>query len=251
MSRFRNIVNATREEGPLTPEETPPVLESQERRIRTPLVVEGRILDLFVRTRDALLSATSDHRSGTYGVTSSRDQEGKTTVSICLAYSFASAGPMNVLLVDANFRHPEIHSQLGIPKDPGLADLIRGDLRPQRVMTRMEDLPLTLLPSGTSRRPPAELLSTERFGKVMEEMKTLFDAIIVDLPSVRPFPDVEIIGRYLDGAILVVEADKTQLPLIREAKTRIENASIPLLGVTMNRMQNVLPDFVNKRIGLH
>ena len=250
MSKFSNIIKESHSEPSSTAGASSPDLHKQETINPPPPLVEGSILEQFIRMRDALLKSTPTLQSRAFGVTSSKAKEGKTTVAICLAMSFALADRANVLLVDADFRHPTIHTFFSVSKDPGLADLSRGALHVQKAVVRIQSSPLCILPSGTAPSTPLELLSAKGLGEALRELRALFDTIIVDTPSVKAFPDFELIGKHLDGTVLVVEADKTQLPLIRGVKTRLDNANIPLLGVTMNRIKNVIPPFITKYIGL-
>jgi len=69
--------------------------------------------------RTSVVYATPDRPPKTMLVTSLQQQDGKTSVSTNCAISLAQLGTGDVLLVDADMRHPDLHDILGVPQTPG------------------------------------------------------------------------------------------------------------------------------------
>ena len=81
--------------------------------------------EAFKRLRTNLVMSFPEEegKSRVVGITSAQPSEGKSTVSLNLAYSLAELGK-KVLLVDADMRRPSLHVKLGISQAPGLSDLM-------------------------------------------------------------------------------------------------------------------------------
>jgi len=107
-----------------------------------------------------------------------------------------------------------------------------------------------ILPSGEYAGTPIELLSDDRFGKRIAALKNSFDIIIVDTPCVSQYQDFEFMGKRLDGTVLAVESDSTQLPLLLDVKHRIETSGSQILGVTLTRAMRTILPFMNRLMGL-
>ena len=226
-------------------------MEGGRREIIPPPFLTEEVLDHFVSMRNEVLRVADEESARIFGVTSSRPREGKTTISICLALAFAMDTRRKVLVVDGNLRNPSIHTFFGASISPGLSNLICGDVNIQEAIGEMEGFPLRFLSSGALPSiPPSDLFVLDGFARTVQDLKTAFDIIIVDTPNVTQYQDFGFLGRHLDGAILVIEADRTQLPVIVEAKKKIESAEIPIIGVTMNRKKTAMPSFLSDYLGI-
>jgi capsular exopolysaccharide synthesis family protein len=250
MSRFRAIAGTYKKVSVEAFSEKTALKEGGETKLVPPPPLKKDILDQFLGLRDALLKNKNTPYLRIFGVTSSRGKEGTTTISICLALAFAMDTRMRVLLVDGNLREPAIHKFFRISKTPGLSDVIQDDRLIDATTVRITDSSLSVLPSGSVQSTPVELFACDSFDERITNLKRAFDVIIVDTPNFKQYPDLGFIGRSLEGVVLVVEADSTQLPLILETKDRIESANIRILGVTLNRVRARVPSFLNRYIGL-
>jgi len=225
-------------EGPSVPVPPPPFLK-------------GQALDRFLSIRNKLIDQVQQRPVQMMSVTSARRREGKTTVSICLACTFAMQNPERVLLIDANLRDPAIHTYLKVPVSPGLSDVLQDDFDLKDVITEAKDYPLYLIPAGTRpRTSPSELFLSSRFPRAVETLRTLFDTIILDTPGVNLYSDLELMAGHLDGTLLVIESDRSQLSAIHQATLAIQAAHAPIIGVVLNRHRNILPGFLQNFLGV-
>ena len=252
MSRYKVLANV--DKGKFSGEQAPdgdvvPREKNGTDFVRPSFLPED-ILERFIEMREVLFKKDREPPVKIVGVTSSKPEEGKTRISICLAVASAIDPKKRVLLVDGNLRNPSIHKFFQIPVSPGLSEMILEDRDLNETIQQGEGFPLNILTSGAPDLPPMELFSDTRFPRTMTDLKNAFDIVIVDVPSVKQCADFEMIGKHLDGMILVLEADKTQLPLILEAKARLDNVNIPILGTAINRLKSPIPRFISRRIGL-
>jgi protein-tyrosine kinase len=160
--------------------------------------------------------------------------DGKTTTAINLAGALAQASEARVVLIDADLRRPALHQYLGMGEARrGLADAILDPtLTLVDVVRPCPPFNLSVLPAGTLTPSPYELLKSPRLGQLFEEARLQYDYVVVDTPPLVPLPDCRIIGKHVDGFLLVVRAHKTPAKLFDEAARVLDSSKV--LGVVFN-----------------
>jgi succinoglycan biosynthesis transport protein ExoP len=203
-----------------------------------------RQLDEFVQSLDHLRVALCARRDP-WGrdrhcvlITSACGSEGKTTLAAQLAERCVNAGLMT-LLIDADLRNPTLSRMLDAPDNPGLINVLRGEVTAEDVVIVIGDAGgFHLLPAGTPRMDPSRLLASDRLGKLLTQARESFDMIIVDAPPVLPVPDALTIGRWTDGAVLAVRYDTSRFPLVERAYRRLGHVGVPVIGAVVNGVRS-------------
>ncbi len=207
---------------------------------------------------------TLEKRVRTLCLTSASLMEGKTTTAINLAITMAQMGK-KTLLVEADLRKPFLHHAFGIPKDPGLTevilgnkdwheclrsapDLMLGPLGVERVMATPNIDKLFILTSGTLPPNPTEFLNSERLFELITAFRQEFDFIIFDSPPVLPVTDAAILSSRLDGTLLVYRVGKIARAALKRAKIQLENVRGKVLGVVLTGLKaEISPDYEEMR----
>ena len=164
------------------------------------------------------------------GITSSVQNEGKSSTACNTAYALSEAG-CRVLLVEGDLRRPTVASKLGIARSPGLTNLLisKGDYR--EVVQRCDAAPkLDVLCSGDIPPNPSELLSSNRMAKLIEELTAHYDYIIIDLPPVTVVSDAMAISKSLDGVVVVVRENVSDRKQLDEALRLLHMTGVRVLG---------------------
>ena len=164
------------------------------------------------------------------GITSSIQSEGKSATACNTAYMLSEAG-YRVLLIGADLRKPTVSSKLGLARTPGLSNLLvaRGDYK--EVIQHCTAAPkLHIITSGDVPPNPSELLASNRMISLMEELKQVYDYIIVDLPPVGVVSDALAISKCLDGVIMVVRSGVSDKKMLAEAMRQLEMVGVRVLG---------------------
>ncbi len=167
------------------------------------------------------------------GVTSSMRGEGKSTTAVNLAYVFAEKGS-KVLLVDGDLRIPSIAKKLQISNTPGLADLLRGK---NKEFFGFQTYLLNnwfVLPSGDIPPNPSELLGSSRMENVLNQLREIFDYIIVDLPPVNLVSDAMSISGLISGMIVVIREEYTEKKELERCFRQLKLSNVNVLGCVMN-----------------
>jgi protein-tyrosine kinase len=165
-------------------------------------------------------------------ISSAIPAEGKTIVATNLAHALVRQEGCRVLLIDADLRAPRVHSLLGAPSNPGLADYLQGQASEFEVIQRGHEEGLYFTPAGTHVTHPSELISSSRMKDFLECVKPEFDWIIIDSSPVLPVADATVLGGLSDGVLLVVRASSTPAETSRKACREFKDSH--LLGVVLN-----------------
>ena len=166
-------------------------------------------------------------------VTSSAPSEGKTTVAVNLAGTFALTNK-KTLIIDADLRKPRIHSVFNANKYPGMIDYLFGQAKLEEIMRPTEIENLHYIPSGTIPPNPSEMISSKPMQDFLSEMRKRYDLVIVDSAPIIAVTDSEILAALVDATIMVVSAEKTELDLMEKASELIKRGSSSFIGAVLN-----------------
>lgn len=185
--------------------------------------------------RTNLLFMTPDKPFKRLLVTSTGPKEGKTTSAISLGIAMAQSGN-RVLLVDTDMRRPRLHKALGISNEIGTSSLII-DQRPLEDAIKSTEVPgLFLLPCGPIPPNPAELLHTDAFRQLMDQLSEKFDRVIFDSPPVGAVADAVVLATKVDGVLLVFRAAKTAREAARRTVRAMKDVNAKLFGAILNNI---------------
>jgi len=169
-------------------------------------------------------------------VTSAVGGEGKTTLSAHLAVCCAKAG-ISTLVIDADLRRASLSRMFEEEQTAGLSDVLKGDLPPEEAVVALRDGGFHLLPAGSPGQHPGWLFREQRIGQVLGRYRQMFDLVILDTPPVLPVADALSLGRWVDGAIMVIRYDMSRFPLVERARRRLISAGIPILKTVVNAVK--------------
>jgi len=188
----------------------------------------------FKVLRARILFPKDGRNTRTIMVTSTFPGEGKTFVAANLAASIAIGVNQHVLLVDCDFRRPNLHNMLGCSNAAGLYEYLDGrSMLPELLIrTRLEKL--SLLTAGNPGSSLSELLSSTTMSDFLEEAKARYQDryIIVDSPPSHVTAEVGVLSHHVDAIIYVVMAQKTPRQTIQRNIEDLGREKI--LGIVFN-----------------
>jgi capsular exopolysaccharide synthesis family protein len=166
-------------------------------------------------------------------ITSAVGKEGKSTVASQLAVSMAKSGKKTVL-VDGDLRNPRQHVVFGIPLDRGLSDILRGEATLEEVVQATPSENLWILPAGAARPGSSQGMSGNTIGKLINQLRSQFDFVIIDIAPVLTGPDAVIFGVHVSGAVFATRQDHSSIEKVDEAQRRLRSVGIRILGAVIN-----------------
>ncbi len=163
-------------------------------------------------------------------VTSTLANEGKTNVSINLAITLAGYDK-KVCLVECDLRRPSAHRLILLSRDNvGLTNVLKGEIELKKAVRHVESVGIDILLAGSTPPNPSELLSSDKMKNIIDDLAKEYDYIIYDTPPVLLVTDAATLGRYMDGALLVVRQNKVDKGIVLKAKKNLDSAGVKILG---------------------
>ena len=183
-----------------------------------------------LRTRLSHAEGASNLR--TVLITSPQKGEGKSLTSANLALTMAQELQRRVILVEADLRKPSLQELFGLPPGPGLSEYLTGAAELKDVMRFLPDHNLTVIHAGSAPTNPAELLGSTAMRRLLDQLRTRYDRVLLDTPPVLPLADVAVLAPLVDGTLMVVRVGVTPKPAIENALRAFDSSR--LLGVVLN-----------------
>jgi receptor protein-tyrosine kinase len=199
---------------------------------------EFRLIKQGVLQRVAKASETGMGSANVIMVTSTRQGEGKSFVSANLAVSIAAEEGRPVVLIDADASRSSIARIFGLPRGPGLLDLLAsGDLGVADVLVATNLGGLHIIQVGRPHPLGSELLSGERMGRFLEEIgRECRDGIVIfDASPVLATAEPGALARHVGQVVYVVEAEETGRLAVAEALNLI--SICPNIGFVLNKLR--------------
>ncbi len=200
---------------------------------RTPIMEEIRLIKRRLLSR-AFGSERGDARL--IMITSAKPGEGKTFTSTNLAMCMSLEEDYDVVLVDADIHRQSLCRNLGIPAARGLVDLaLDRDLALADVLLRTDIPRLSILPAGIMNERAPELLAGARMRAIIDDLVTHYpDRVIVfDAPPCLVSSDAATLASHVGQAVVVVEANQTQLHEVSSALQLI--SACPDISLVLNK----------------
>ena len=170
-------------------------------------------------------------------VTSTTKGEGKSFVSYNLAESYSSLGK-KVLLLGADLRNPQLHKSFNVNRDNlGLSTYLNDEKftdLDSLIIKNVNSENLDCLLSGAIPPNPSELLMRPRMKDLLDELRLIYDIIIIDSAPLLLVSDTSSLLPLADLLVYVTRAqftDKNIIPYIKEVQNRNKSLSI---GMVLN-----------------
>jgi non-specific protein-tyrosine kinase len=175
--------------------------------------------------------ANAERQLHTLGITSPAAGQGKSTTVANLAIALAEGGA-RVIVVDADLRHPILHTLFGLEQQAGLANPLLGE-QTQLQLQDTQAPGVRVLTCGHSAANPLDVLASRRLDHVLALARAQADFVLVDTSPAGALADAAVLAPRLDGMLLVISAGRTKRDLARRAREQLERVNANLLGVVL------------------
>ncbi|MEE9415207.1 MAG: CpsD/CapB family tyrosine-protein kinase [Acidimicrobiales bacterium] len=156
--------------------------------------------------------------------------EGAETVAGELAVTLARFD-RNVVLIDADIRRDQVAEMFGVDSSLGFTDML---IAPIDALETTGTPGLSLLSAGSTDRDPAELLAGSALPRLVAHLRAHFDFVVVSSPELLGFADSRIVGREVDGVILVAGRGAVKASDVSTALDILESDNTAVLGTLYN-----------------
>lgn len=176
-------------------------------------------------------------------ITSSVPNEGKSSVAFDLSKTMAEGGK-KILMVDADLRKSVLAAKYHIQGiDKGLSHYLTGQAEIEDIIYETETEGFYLSVAGPLSPDPTSLLDSDQFQKFIDKVREDYDYVIIDAPPLGVVIDAVIIGKYCDGAVLVIEQGVIKRKVVQDVIKQLKRGKVRILGAVLNK--------VDERIGAY
>jgi capsular exopolysaccharide synthesis family protein len=166
-------------------------------------------------------------------VTSPSEGDGKSTMVSNLAIAMAQAGE-RTLVIDADLRHPSVHTIFQATNGPGLTGVLTGRVSLEKAINGTTIDGLELLPCGPIPSNPAEMLSGRAFAELLRKLSERYDRILLDSPPVMPLADARTLAGICERTLLVLRAQKSTRKASEDTCAALSGVGARIMGVVVN-----------------
>ena len=168
--------------------------------------------------------------------TSSIQDEGKSETSFQLAISFAKLDK-KVLYVDADMRKSVFTSRYQIKENvQGLSQNLSGQ-NTEDIVYKTNIKNMDVVFAGPYAPNPAELLYENKLDEFIKKQRLQYDYIIIDAPPLANIVDAAVIGRCVDGAVIVVKSATVSQRMVKRVKDQLEKVNCKIIGAVLNGVE--------------
>ena len=176
-------------------------------------------------------------------ITSSVQNEGKSSVAFDLSKTMAEGGK-KILMVDADLRKSVLAAKYHIQGiDKGLSHYLTGQAEIEDIIYETETEGFYLSVAGPLSPDPTSLLDSDQFQKFIDKVREDYAYVIIDAPPLGVVIDAAIIGKYCDGAVLVIEQGVIKRKVVQDVIKQLKRGKVRILGAVLNK--------VDERIGAY
>ncbi|OFL49106.1 capsular biosynthesis protein [Nosocomiicoccus sp. HMSC067E10] len=188
----------------------------------------------FRGIRTNITFSTPDGNVNAIVIIAERPDVGKSSISANTAITYAQSG-MKTLIIDGDMRKPTQHYLFQEANARGLSTaIVEGEpIEHYVIPTRVNNL--SLLTAGPIPPNPSELIASERFKEIFEELKTQYDMIIIDTPPILTVTDAQLFAKLTNNAVLVIDASQNNRNEVMRGKELVEKSGARILGVILNK----------------
>ena len=206
------------------------------------LDAKSPIVEAYRSVRTSIEYSNLDAKLKIILVTSTQQNEGKSTVASNLAISFSKLPNKKILLIDADLRNPSIHRVFSIGNSDGMMSILKGDKDLKSTVYNLNEN-LDILTTGVIPPNPDEILVTDKMKEFIQQIKEKYDYIFIDSPPIGIISDASLLSQLSDGVIFVISSGEVETDFAKLAKEKLMNVDAKILGAVLNKYESHNDDY--------
>ena len=221
-----------------SPGETSVLAEVRANSAWVAIAPKSKTAEVYRQIRTSILFSRIDTPPRVIMFTSALSGDGKSTTACNMASVFAVQAD-RVLLIDADMRRPTIREKVGCTGVIGLSDVLARDLPLQQALQQHPLIPnMQVLTAGTIPPNPAELLGSQRFSRLIDQVRSEYDYVLIDAPPTFLVADPLLIAPATDGIVVVMREGRTTRQAVRALILALSKPKVHLLGYIINDLNS-------------
>lgn len=215
--------------------------DPQVANVSLPLVISQAptsiIAEQFRQVRTRLQHASSLETTRSLLVTSPGPGDGKSTVATNLAAGLALNG-RRILLVDANFRRPQLQKIFNIGNDLGFSTALASPENFDTAVHQTSVMNLDVIPTGPKPANPTELMESQLLVDFIDKALEEYDHVIFDSGPLLFVSETVALAPRVDGVVTVVRARANSRGLLQRMRDSLRQLKAEHLGIVLNAVRS-------------
>ena len=179
-------------------------------------------------------------------LTSCLPNEGKSDIIFQLAREIGNIGK-RVIIVDADIRKSSFANRYRIGRPvKGLSHYLCGTMDMDGICYQTNYDNVDIIFAGSSVPNPSELLEEAALEELINYLREQYDYILIDTPPAAGMADAAIVGKWCDGAILVIEAGRVSYRLAQKTMKQLAQTGCKMLGAVLNKVDTKKDSYYGK-----
>ncbi len=203
----------------------------------------GVVAEQYRKVRTNIEYSTFNETLKVINLTSTFPSEGKSVTALNLATVYAQSD-MKTLIIDMDLRKPKIHRAFDIPNKNGLSDIVTKGIEISDAIYQATEF-LHVLPAGEKLPYPAEFLMSKKLKNIVNELKKRYDRIIIDTPPMTAVTDASIVGKIVDGTVMVVASRRTNVDTAQASIKQLKENGGNIIGAILTRVDKKDNKYMN------
>lgn len=180
------------------------------------------------------ISPLIENNTKTILITSTKELEGKSTVTVNLGVALAKNNK-KVLLIDCNLRNPKIHEFFELRNDIGLTNILKNNECIYKDIINVTDIEnLEVLTAGNICSDTSEILGSYNMKALLQEVKNNYDIVLLDSCAIEFATDALVLSTITEGTIIVCKSGDVKIDNCKKTKKSLEKVNANIIGVILN-----------------
>ena len=172
------------------------------------------------------------------------DEESDKNLIIFTLASMYSDLDKKVLIIDADLKEDNQATIFDVKAKSGYTDIINAKtLKIDSSITKTKNKKIDLITNGSKTLNPVEILSSTKNEKVLNDLKSKYDVILISTPPVISTNGTLELSKYTDLNILVATHEKTLLNDVKESIDNYTNNELKLNGIIINDVDTKINNY--------
>ncbi|MGH6691736.1 MAG: tyrosine-protein kinase family protein, partial [Gammaproteobacteria bacterium] len=166
-------------------------------------------------------------------LTSPGASDGKSFVTSNLAIAFADMGHRTIV-VDGDVRRGTVHQLMGTTHKPGLTDYLAGQATRDQIVQNTRYSLLDMIGCGSRGEAGPKLLGSTAMTRLIDELRSEYDVILVDSPPLGACVDPMILGTLTRNLVLVLRTGTTDRAMAESKLLILDRLPVRVVGAVLN-----------------
>lgn len=207
-------------------------------KLNSPFKAPFAVVEAYKNIRIRLMSILEKYpEKKIIAISSPNAAAGKSTTSVNLAITLSQIGK-KVMLIDGDIRRATVDKKLRIENGLGCSDVLAGNCQFNEAVVNYNPN-MDILTSGSVVSNPSDLLGSVEFDHLLNDLREIYDYIIIDTPPLNLVSDTLAISKKCDGVILVARVGLSTYAELKSALESLKILDICVLGAIINGVEDV------------